>query len=95
MVALCALASWLRLCDAEVFACYVALLQDFELAFFPRSVRVKTPHVGCEHPPASPIDDSNRQRQGSAGSPPISQPACSYQRKVVLRLYVCDTSTSA
>ena len=72
-----------------------AMLQDFELAFFPRCVHVRTLDVGCEHPPATPIDDLNRQRQGSAGSPPISQPACSYQRKVVLRLYVCDTSTSA
>jgi hypothetical protein len=72
-----------------------AVLQDFELAFFPRCVHVRTLDVGCEHPPATPIDDLNRQRPGSAGSPPISQPACSYHRTFVLRLYVCDTSTSA
>jgi hypothetical protein len=71
-----------------------ATLQDFELAFFPRSMHAETPDVGSEHRPASPIDDLDRQRQGSAGVSPILQPACTFQRQVVLRLYVRDTSTS-
>jgi hypothetical protein len=78
--------------DCESYA--NAMLQDFEVAFFPRSMHVETPDVGSDHPPASPIDDLERQRQGSAGFPPILQPACTFQRQVVLRLYVCDTSTS-
>ena len=74
-----------------------AMLQDFEVTFFPRSVLVETLDVGSEHPTechsASPIDDLNRQ-QGSARFTPMSQPACNFQRTVVIRLYVCDTSTS-
>ena len=72
-----------------------AMLQDFEVTFFPRSVLVETLDVGSEHPTASPIDDLNRQQQGSARFTPMSQPACNFQRTVVLRLYVCDTSTAA
>ena len=70
------------------------MLQDFEVTFFPRSVRVETLDAGSDHPAAPPIDDLNGQQQGSARFPPISQPACSIQRTVVLRLYVSDTSTS-
>jgi hypothetical protein len=71
-----------------------ATLQDFELTFFPCSMHAETPDVGSEHRPASPIDDLDRQRQGSAGFSPTLQPACTFQRQVVLRLYVRDTSTS-
>jgi hypothetical protein len=71
-----------------------ATLQDFEVAFFPRAMHVRTPDVGSEHPTASPIDDLDKQRQGSARFSPILQPACTFQRQLVLRLYVRDTSTS-
>ena len=70
------------------------MLQDLEVTLFPRSVRVETLDFGSEHPTASPIDDLNGQQQGSARFPPISQLACSFQKQVVLRLYVCDSSTS-
>jgi hypothetical protein len=70
------------------------MLQDLEVTFSPRSVRVETLDAGSDHPAASPVDDLNGQQQGSARFPQISQPACSIQRTVVLRLYVCDTSTS-
>ena len=72
-----------------------SLLQDFEVAFCPRSVHVETRDVVSDHAPASPMYDLTRQKQRSAGLPPISQPACSFQRQVNLRLYVCDSSTSA
>ena len=71
-----------------------SMLQDLEVTLFPCSVRVETLDFGSEHPTASPIDDLNGQQHGSARFPPISQPACSFQKQVVLRLYLCDTSTS-
>ena len=70
------------------------MLQDFEVTFFPRSVRVETLDAGSDHPAAPPIDDLNGQQQRWALCSPISQPACTFQKQVVLRLYVCDASTS-